>query len=75
MNIFDKLDITICEDCIADGACVDAAPNTFEINDEDVAILLEESTDSVEDVMAAAEACPLDIIKVVEKETGKQLYP
>jgi len=76
MNIFDKLEINICgEDCIGDGACVFAAQNTFEIDDDSVAILTKESTDSVEDVLVAAEACPLDIITVIDKETREKLYP
>lgn len=75
MNIFDELDIRICEDCIGDGACIAAAPETFEIDDDSVAVLMEKSTDTVEDILAAAEACPLDIIIVTRKETGEQLYP
>lgn len=75
MNIFDKLEIRICgEDCIGDGACVQAAQNAFDLNDDSIAILTEESTDSIKDVLAA-EACPLDIITVIDKETEKQLYP
>jgi ferredoxin len=75
MNIFDKLEIRICEDCIGDKACVNAAPETFEINDDEVAVLTTESTDTVEDVLVAAESCPLNIITVIDKETGEQLYP
>ena len=76
MNILDKLEIKICEeDCIGDGACSNAAQNTFEMNDDSIAILKDDSIDSLEDVLAAAEACPLDIITVIDKETGEQLYP
>jgi len=76
MADIDKLRITIdCDECIGDGLCVDAAPETFALNEDSKAYVLEGSTDSREYILDAAEQCPLDIIAVVDKETGKKLYP
>ena len=72
----EKLKITIdCEDCIGDGACVEEAPETFAMDDDDKAYLKSSIGDSREDILAAAETCPIDIITVVDGETGEQLYP
>ena len=76
MPDIDKLKIEIeCEECIGDGMCVNEAPETFELNDDSIAVLKDNSTDELEYILDAARACPLDIIKVVEKDSGKQLYP
>ena len=76
MPDIDKLHIEIdCEECIGDGMCVNEAPETFELNDDSKAILRDGSTDELEYILDAARACPLDIIKVVDKESGQQLYP
>ena len=76
MPDIDKLKIEIeCEECIGDGMCVNEAPETFELNDDSIAVLKDNSTDELEYILDAARACPLDIIKVIEKDSGKQLYP
>ena len=76
MGDIDKLKITIDrEECIGDGACVDAAPATFVLDDDDKAVLLEGSTDGRSAILEAAEACPVDVITVEDKETGEKLYP
>ena len=76
MADIDKLKISIdCDECIGDGACVEAAPETFALNDDEKAILLEGSTESRETILDAAEQCPVDIITVEDKETGEKLYP
>lgn len=74
----DAAKLKICidrEQCIGDGLCVNEAPETFELDDEDKAVLVEGPGDDMECILAAAQGCPLDIIVVEEKETGKQLYP
>ncbi len=76
MGDVDKLKITIdCDECIGDGACVDAAPATFAMNDDDKAILLEGSTDNRATILEAAGICPVDVITVEDKDTGEKLYP
>ncbi len=76
MADIDKLKIIIDKDeCIGDGACVNEAPETFELDDEDKVVLKEGSTDPREYILEAARNCPIDIITVIDKDTGEQLYP
>ena len=63
------------EQCIGDGICVNEAPETFDMDDDQLAFVRPEIGDDKECIMAAAEACPLDIIVVQDAESGKQLYP
>ena len=74
----DLCKVRICidrDECIGDSMCVNEAPETFDLDDESKAFVLEGAGDSLENIMAAAQGCPLDIIKVYDKETGKLLYP
>ena len=71
-----KLKVTVDRDeCIGDGACVGDAPETFEMDDEDKAIVRDDSSDDRETILEAARNCPVDAIKVEDKETGEVLYP
>ena len=72
----DKLKITVDRDaCIGDGACCGDAPATFEMDDEDKAVVKPKSTDSRDTILEAAQNCPTDAIIIEDKETGKKLYP
>ena len=76
MADIDKLKITIDRDeCIGDGACVNEAPETFELDDEEKAILKEGSTDSSDAILEAAKSCPTECIFIEDKQTGEKLYP
>lgn len=71
-----KLKITIDRDeCIGDGACEGEAPDTFSMDDDAKAVVAETPGDDFETIMAAAEACPTECIKVIDTETGEQLCP
>ncbi len=70
------LEITVdVDECIGCGACVTEAPETFDMNDEDKAFVKEPPHDEQDMILAGAEACPTDSIKVVDKATGEVLYP
>ncbi len=76
MGDADGLKICINHDeCIGDGLCVEEAPETFELDDEEKAIVRKNSSDSREKIIEAAKACPLDIITVEDAKTGEKLYP
>ena len=76
MGAIDKFDISIDRDeCIGDGACVNEAPETFELDDEAKAVLLPNSGDDEDSIIEGAKVCPLDIIVIKNKETGEQVYP
>jgi ferredoxin len=60
MADIDKLKITIDRDeCIGDGLCANEAPETFEMDDDTKAVLLEGSTDSRECILDAGRSCPV----------------
>jgi len=70
------LKITVnCDDCIGDGACVEAAPETFALDDDDKVFVKDPHGDTREDILAAAQDCPIDIIIVQDAASGEQLYP
>lgn len=74
----DAAKLKICidrEQCIGDGLCVNEAPETFELDDDQKAFVLEGSGDELEYILTAARSCPLDIITIEDKDTGKKLYP
>lgn len=76
MADIDKLKIKIVRDeCIGDGACCDDAPNTFELDDDGIAVVKAGSTDSHDTILEAARNCPTDAIVVEDAATGKKLVP
>ncbi len=50
--------------CIASKACVNAAPDTFSIDDTNVATATDPPGDPDDDLIRAAEACPTGAISV-----------
>jgi ferredoxin len=71
-----KLKICIDRDeCIGDKACENDAPETFGMDDDDKAVVLNPQGDDLESILAAAENCPVDCITVIDEETGEKLYP
>ena len=68
--------ITIDRDlCIGAASCVALAGQTFELDGENKAIVLEGEGDPPELIKLAAESCPTKSIILIDEETGKQEYP
>ena len=61
------------EKCQGIGACVGAAPDVFEIDNEGKAIVINAEGDDDETILLAAEACPLEAISVYDD--GELIYP
>jgi ferredoxin len=59
--------------CIGSGDCVDTAPDVFQLDDEEKAVVVDPDGASVDDVVEAASNCPVSAIFVVG-ESG-DLYP
>jgi ferredoxin len=59
--------------CIGSGDCVDTAPNVFQLDEEDKAVVVDPDGASVDDVLEAAGNCPVSAIFVVGEEGD--LYP
>jgi ferredoxin len=59
--------------CIGSGDCVDTAPDVFQLDDEEKAVVVDPDGASVDDVVEAAGNCPVSAIFVIG-ESG-DLYP
>jgi ferredoxin len=57
--------------CIAQGDCVDVAPQVFQLDDRAGVI----GTGPDELLLQAAENCPVEAITLVDADTGEQVYP
>lgn len=57
--------------CSAHGDCVDIAPEVFEL--DDVARVIGTGPDEL--LFAAAEACPSTAIRIVDRQSGEQVFP
>ncbi|MSP72491.1 MAG: ferredoxin [Myxococcales bacterium] len=61
--------------CIGAATCVADAPNVFEMDDDDKAIVIDPQGDSDEDVYSAAQNCPVNAIILIDEATGEQVWP
>jgi ferredoxin len=68
MNLVAVIDPSACS---AHGDCEDIAPEIFRL--EDVAVVIGDGPDEL--MMAAAQACPSIAIRVVDSDSGRQVYP
>ena len=69
-----KLEITVDGGlCIGSGDCVDTAPDVFQLDDEDKAVVVDPDGASMDDVIAAASNCPVSAIFVAGEDGD--LYP
>jgi ferredoxin len=69
------LEIKVDEDeCIGCGECAETAPNTFEVNDDNVAEVKVAAGDDEDTIVEAAKNCPVEAITVMSAD-GKQLAP
>lgn len=59
--------------CIGSGDCVDTAPDVFQLDDEDKAVVVDPDGASVDDVIEAARNCPVSAIFVVGEDGD--VYP
>jgi ferredoxin len=57
--------------CSAHGDCADLAPEVFEV--EEVARVIGTGPDEL--LLAAAELCPTSAIRIVDQQTGEQVFP
>ncbi len=61
--------------CIGAGTCIDVAPEVFDFDGEEIAIVVDEHGADDETLWEAAESCPVDAVFLYDEETGEQLYP
>jgi ferredoxin len=60
--------------CYGFGDCVDTVPDVFALDEEDTATVLDPDAASLDDIVEAAQNCPVDAI-IITDEDGQQIYP
>jgi ferredoxin len=75
-NPTSRYKITIKRDlCIGAASCVALAPDTFDLDGENIVIFKDGSWDPDDMILAAAQSCPVYAIIVEDLETGEQIFP
>jgi ferredoxin len=60
--------------CASNGECVSLAPTVFELDDEDIAIVIDPEGAKDKRILDAARGCPTDAITLID-EAGEQVWP
>jgi len=61
--------------CVGNSMCETFAPNVFRLNNDRQAEAVDPAGDSAEQILEAAENCPVSAITVEDADTGEQLFP
>ncbi len=60
--------------CTGMAECIKIAPGVFELDEENIAIVVDASAATREQLLKAAQECPTQAIKLYELD-GRQIYP
>jgi len=60
--------------CTSVATCIAVAPNTFELDDEGIAIIKNPKGDDEKTILQAAQSCPVNAILVYD-DHGQQIHP
>jgi len=60
--------------CIGISNCVAVAPSVFQLDKENIAVVIDPSTVDEKKLYEAAESCPQNAV-ILEDDEGQQLYP
>lgn len=63
------------EKCISAASCVAIAPAVFDLDEEQIAIILDQNGNDDETKLLAAQSCPTAAIIITNLETGEQVWP
>ncbi len=61
--------------CFGFGDCVDSAPGLFDLDEEGKSVVIDPEAHDLDDLLVAAQDCPVDAIIVVDADSGEQRYP
>ena len=61
--------------CISCGTCVALAPKTFELDKDSISQVKNPPHDKPPTILSAAQSCATDSIIIIEKKSGKKLWP
>jgi len=71
-----KYEVRVIRDkCIGAASCVAIANKTFDLDEENIAIILDQHGDDDETRLLAAQSCPTAAIEVIDTETGEMVWP
>jgi ferredoxin len=71
-----KLRISIDHDvCVGNAMCTTIAPDVFQLNEERQSEAVNPAGDTEEQILEAAENCPVSAITVEDADSGDQLFP
>ena len=54
--------------CIAAASCVAISPTLFKLNEQNLAEMMEDGSDELDNIMLAAQSCPTGAIEIYEGE-------
>ena len=64
---------------MAFGSCEILAPNVFHVETNKIinpkAVVVSETGDNFESILDAAQTCPTKAIIIIDRDTGKQIFP
>jgi ferredoxin len=60
--------------CGSNAECVSLAPNVFELDDEDICVVIDPEGAGSKRILDAARACPQDAITLIDPE-GERVWP
>lgn len=63
------------EKCISAASCVAIAPGTFDLDEEQIAIIISQTGDDPETQLLGAQSCPTAAVEVYDNETGQKVWP
>lgn len=71
-----KYKIKILRDkCIGAASCVGIAPKTFKLDEENIAVLINEEGDTPENILLGAQSCPTNAVEIYDAQTNKKVWP
>ena len=71
-----KLRVSVDRDiCVGNAMCETYAPKVFVLNDDRQSTVADSNADTLENIMEAAQDCPVSAITVIDDETGETLFP
>ena len=62
------------DECIGAASCVAVAPGTFQLDEENLAYLVDPDVYDDETLLLAAQSCPVNAISIYD-ENGKKIWP
>jgi len=61
--------------CYGFGDCVSSAPNVFELDDDEKAVVIDPNGAARDDLIDAAANCPVTAITIRDASTGAEVFP